>query len=141
MGYSVLSWYVPTFVYEFYAITHTIPQMNMPLTWAALHSLDRRTFDNWVSMAHGEKLIKCEVTDEQCSTVLHLALAFRAFARELHGVTEDHFEAFAMLLIDAYSTLDEHEPADEVLEDLVMGLHDILPQVSLHVCTTRCNSH
>ena len=101
----------------------------MPLTQAALHSLDRTVFDKWITRAHGEALAKCDVTDEQRSTVLHLALALRAFARGLHGVKPEHFDAFAMLLIDAFSSLDEHEPADDVLEDLVVGLQEILPKV------------
>ena len=103
----------------------------MPLTELALATIDPQVFDRWVAMAHGEELAKCEVTDEQQSTILHLALAFRAFAYRLHGVTQEHFEIFSMLLINAYSALDEHEPADDVLEDLVVGLNDIFPEVSI----------
>ena len=45
-------------------------------------------------------------------------------------VTSEHFEMLSMLLVNAYSALDEYEPADEVLEDPTSRLHDILPKVS-----------
>ena len=105
-------------------------QLKLPLTDFALDSVEKHTFDHWVGLAEGEELRACEVTPEQQSTVHRLTLAFRGFAYEQYGLNSDLFKHFARGLIDLYLSLDEHEPADDLLETFFQQLDDILPQVS-----------
>ncbi|KAI1787162.1 hypothetical protein LXA43DRAFT_1098557 [Ganoderma leucocontextum] len=84
----------------------------------------------WIELAEGDTLGACELPAQQRSSILTLLYAYRACYYQI-GVTSSEISVFFRLLVEAAMSLDEHEPADVVLEDLAGYVHDIFPTIAL----------
>ncbi|TBU22650.1 hypothetical protein BD311DRAFT_811356 [Dichomitus squalens] len=83
----------------------------------------------WIELAEGEALRTCEVSEDQRNIVLKILYAYRACYFR-NGVTATETELFFRLVAEAAMALDDHEPADVVLQDLVDYIDGAFPSDS-----------
>ncbi|TBU50985.1 hypothetical protein BD310DRAFT_983062 [Dichomitus squalens] len=89
----------------------------------------------WIELAEGDTLRACDISDAQRDIVLKILYAYRACYFQ-HGVTPADIELFFRLVAEAAMALDDHEPADEVLEDLVQYVTSAFPSDCLATLPT-----
>ena len=82
----------------------------------------------WIELAEGHALQACQVSDEQRRAVLTILYAYRACY--FQDVTPDDARIFFRLVAEAAMALDDHEPAEQVLADLIGYIHSAFPAVS-----------
>ena len=81
-----------------------------------------------IELAEGDALQACHVSDHQRRLILTILYAYRAcyFQR---GVSPDDTQLFFRLVAEAATALDNHEPADAVLEELSGYIRSAFPDV------------
>ncbi|TBU21682.1 hypothetical protein BD311DRAFT_743436 [Dichomitus squalens] len=83
----------------------------------------------WIELAEGDALRACDISDSQRDIVLKILYAYR--------VTSSDIELFFRLVAEAAMALDDHEPADVVLEDLVDYIDTAFPSDALETALHR----
>ena len=94
----------------------------------------------WIELAEGDALQACQLSDYQRRQVLTILYAYRAcyFQR---GVTPQDIGIFFRLVAEAAMGLDDHEPADAVLEDITDYIGSVFPAVRVFfLCSAQINS-
>lgn len=81
-----------------------------------------------IELAEGETLRACDASDGQRGIVLTILYAYRACYFQ-HGITPGDVALVFRLVAEAALALDDHEPADLVLEDLVDYVCGVFPAV------------
>ncbi|KAI1783717.1 hypothetical protein LXA43DRAFT_1102181 [Ganoderma leucocontextum] len=102
-------------------VTMLIPPPELPTT------LNRAVFDGWIALIEGDGGSRCNLTPAQRQMLLDLSLTFRAFASLSIAIPLDIHQAFITLLHEAARDLDDHEPLDEYLSDILEWGHTPFP--------------
>ncbi|KAI0713059.1 hypothetical protein C8T65DRAFT_695114 [Cerioporus squamosus] len=88
-----------------------------------------KQFDEYLADTQGQALTRCEVSVVQHQLLRDIFTAYRAFYKG--EVDPSHapyaYPLFTGLLLDAATSLEDHEPADDVLIEIVMWLRKIFP--------------
>ncbi|KAI1791361.1 hypothetical protein LXA43DRAFT_1094512 [Ganoderma leucocontextum] len=83
-----------------------------------------------IELAEGDTLHACDLQDKQRASVLTLLHAYRACYFQL-GVAPSDITVFFRLVAEAAMSLDDHEPADQVLEDLAAYVREAFSAAAL----------
>ncbi|KAI1782603.1 hypothetical protein LXA43DRAFT_1103697 [Ganoderma leucocontextum] len=102
-------------------MTMLIPTPELPT------ALNRAVFDGWIALIQGDGGSRCNLTPAQRQMLLDLSLTFRAFASPSIAIPLDIYQAFITLLHEAARDLDDHEPINEYLSDILEWGHTAFP--------------
>ncbi|KAI0702186.1 hypothetical protein C8Q76DRAFT_802476 [Earliella scabrosa] len=85
-------------------------------------------FEDWVQAILGRELNNCDPNDPQCTIILQLALVYQYFFYNIDDDGNlDLFRLFVEHLLGVALTLEDHDPAEFALAQVVNWAHDILP--------------
>ncbi|TFK79531.1 hypothetical protein K466DRAFT_606075 [Polyporus arcularius HHB13444] len=89
-----------------------------------------KQFDDYLADVQGNALTRCEVSVAQRQLLRDIFVAYRAFyAGEVDPVHAPYaYPLFISLLLDVATSLEDHEPADDVLVEIVVWLRQIFPE-------------
>lgn len=102
-------------------------QIFLPTTELSLALVSEHQLLQWVELAEGEVLRACDLDVGQRALVVTLIRAYRACYFQL--VPSEEVGLLFRLIVEAAMALDDHEPADEVLDDLVTYIRGAFPTV------------
>ncbi|KAI0691348.1 hypothetical protein C8T65DRAFT_699749 [Cerioporus squamosus] len=94
---------------------------------ADAHSAAQR-IDEYLEDVRADALDRCDVSAEQEVIVRQLLLGYQTFFSGREDIPGDLYVHLTSMLVEAALSLEDHEPAEDLLVEIVVWLHDALPE-------------
>ena len=94
--------------------------------------IDSDVLDEYIEDVQGHALTRCEVEPHQRKLLLDIVLAYRAFYEgDPHPSEPYAYELFITLLVEAATSVEDHDGAEPLLIEIVAWLKEsVFPMVS-----------
>ncbi|RPD59931.1 hypothetical protein L227DRAFT_563927 [Lentinus tigrinus ALCF2SS1-6] len=86
-------------------------------------------------------LARCDANDEQEAAIRQLLLAYQAFYARVDSLDLDAYPLLTAMLVEAALCLEDHEPADDLLVEIVVWLHHIVPEAVFSPLLSPAETH
>ncbi|RPD78606.1 hypothetical protein L226DRAFT_520888 [Lentinus tigrinus ALCF2SS1-7] len=101
----------------------------------------RARIDEYLVDVEANALTRCNATEEHRAVVRQLLLAYQAIYARCDDTPPDSYELLTGMLIEAALSLEDHEPADDILVEIVVWLHHVLPEDIFHSPLIPAETH